>query len=56
MSAESKTFPGAYSNSQASEKQFQVADTRSLAEVCSAIKGKGYDPVFKDWDRSYIPA
>jgi 2-iminoacetate synthase len=56
MSAESKTSPGAYSNTQTTEEQFQVADTRSLSEVCKAIRDKGYDPVFKDWDRSYIPS
>lgn len=53
MSAESKTSPGGYNNVQA-EKQFEIADKRSLAEVVKAIRQRGYDPVLKDWDKSYI--
>ncbi|PIS29568.1 2-iminoacetate synthase ThiH [Candidatus Saganbacteria bacterium CG08_land_8_20_14_0_20_45_16] len=53
MSAESKTSPGGYSNCQAKE-QFAVSDQRSLAEVMVAISAKGYEPVFKDWDRAFI--
>jgi len=53
MSAESKTSPGGYSNCQAKE-QFSVADSRSVEEVMAAISQKGYEPVFKDWDRAFI--
>lgn len=54
MSAESKTSPGGYSNRLQAEEQFEIADKRSLDEVSLAIAGKGYEPVFKDWDRAYI--
>ncbi len=59
MSAESKTSPGGYSAS-ASEisaiaaAQFEVEDKRTLAEVMEAISKKGYDPVLKDWDKTYL--
>jgi len=51
MSAESKTNPGGYLNQKKSKKQFNISDTRSLDEVCSVLREKGYDPVFKDWDK-----
>ncbi|MBU0501797.1 MAG: 2-iminoacetate synthase ThiH [bacterium] len=53
MSAESKTSPGGYSNCLAKE-QFAVSDQRPLSEVMAAISQKGYEPVFKDWDRAFI--
>ncbi|MFH1362306.1 MAG: 2-iminoacetate synthase ThiH [bacterium] len=53
MSAESKTSPGGYSNCLAKE-QFEVSDQRSVEEVMVAIGAKGYEPVFKDWDRAFI--
>ncbi|MCX5750918.1 MAG: 2-iminoacetate synthase ThiH [Candidatus Saganbacteria bacterium] len=55
MSAESKTSPGGYSNAEKNGEQFEVADTRIVSEICAMLKKKGYDPVFKDWDRTYIP-
>jgi 2-iminoacetate synthase len=54
MSAESKTSPGGYLNKVEAENQFEVADERSVGEVAAAIASKGYDPVFKDWDRAYL--
>jgi len=29
-----------------------VSDKRSVEEVSQAIKLKGYEPVFKDWDKA----
>ena len=54
MSAESKTAPGGYSQEIAAEEQFEIADKRSLAEVVSSIRERGYEPVLKDWDKSLI--
>lgn len=54
MSAESKTSPGGYSRSFYAEKQFEISDSRSLEEVVSSISCRGYDPVFKDWDKQLI--
>jgi len=53
LSAGSKTNPGGYETHQeASGEQFMVNDTRTVEEVASAIRKKGYYPVFKDWDVS----
>ncbi|OGC03837.1 thiamine biosynthesis protein ThiH [candidate division WOR-1 bacterium RIFOXYA12_FULL_43_27] len=52
MSAASSTAPGGYSSSDSASEQFSVADHRSVAEVSAAIFAKGYEPVFKDWDRN----
>ncbi|MDD2966046.1 MAG: 2-iminoacetate synthase ThiH [Desulfovibrionaceae bacterium] len=30
--------------------QFDISDHRSLAEMCAAIEGLGYQPVIKDWE------
>ncbi|MBI5700254.1 2-iminoacetate synthase ThiH [Candidatus Saganbacteria bacterium] len=54
MSAESKTNPGGYGNIGDAEKQFEVSDKRSLQDVAASISNKGYEPVYKDWDREFI--
>jgi 2-iminoacetate synthase len=54
MSAGSKTNPGGYSELGASVEQFQVSDTRSVAEVTHMIRTQGRDPVWKDWDTAFI--
>jgi len=48
MSAGSHTEPGGYAAPSDAEPQFEIADTRSPAEVASAISGAGYDPVWID--------
>jgi 2-iminoacetate synthase len=53
MSAGAKTTPGGYTGKTEAEAQFEVADSRSLPEVAAAISALGFDPVMKDWDRSY---
>lgn len=53
MSAGSKTEPGGYSKEH-DGKQFEVEDKRSVEEFCNMIRSKGYDPVMKDWDRSFL--
>lgn len=54
MSAGSSTQPGGYSRKFETEEQFEIADTRSVERVAAIIAEKGYEPVFKDWDRAYI--
>ncbi|MGV1098135.1 2-iminoacetate synthase ThiH [Thiovibrio sp. JS02] len=49
-SAGSCTAPGGYGLADAGGEQFEVGDSRSLAEVSAAIQAKGFDPVRKDWD------
>ncbi len=55
LSAESRTSPGAYALSAGAEEQFEVSDQRRLAEVDRALRERGYEPVYKDWDRAFIP-
>ncbi len=50
MSAESKTEPGGYSNSNELE-QFETEDKRSLSEIINLIKSKGYEAVLKDFEK-----
>ncbi|OGR00599.1 MAG: thiamine biosynthesis protein ThiH [Deltaproteobacteria bacterium RIFOXYD12_FULL_55_16] len=49
-SAGSCTSPGGYGQANAGGKQFEVGDSRSLAEVSAAIQERGFDPIRKDWD------
>lgn len=52
MSAGSLTTVGGYGDSKKDHKedgQFQISDPRSLAEIKSMLKAKGYDPVATDW-------
>jgi len=49
MSAGSKTQPGGYANDEKSLEQFSIDDNRTVAQVASMIKDKGYQVVWKDW-------
>ncbi len=51
ISAGSRTSPGGYTDPEKTG-QFDVNDSRTPKEVVAAIKDKGYDPVWKDWDSS----
>lgn len=53
MSAGSRTRPGAYAGGAASGEQFPVVDERRPEEVAGALRARGYDPVWKDWDRGF---
>lgn len=50
MSAGSRTDPGGYATRPDSLEQFEVSDERPPRVVEAAIRGRGYDPVWKDWD------
>jgi len=52
-SAGSCTAPGGYSNPDTTGEQFAIGDHRTISEVCSAIRAKGFDPVRKDWDAGF---
>jgi 2-iminoacetate synthase len=52
LSAGSHTEPGGYAGPSEAEPQFAVADTRSPAEVAVLLREAGYDPVWKDWQRT----
>ena len=51
MSAGSHTEPGGYAEPSDAEPQFEIADTRSPADVAARLRALGYDPVWKDWQR-----
>lgn len=53
MSAGSKTNPGGYVVDPQSLEQFEISDDRSAAEIAKIISSKGYEPVWKDWDKTY---
>lgn len=53
MSAGSKTNPGGYSTEPESLEQFEVSDERTAVEIAKIISDRGYEPVWKDWDRAY---
>lgn len=53
MSAGSKTNPGGYAVDPQSLEQFEISDDRTVQEVVDVISSRGYEPVWKDWDRSY---
>ena len=50
-SAGSTTSPGGYAHPEEELQQFSVDDDRSPMEVADMIRSKGYEPVWKDWDR-----
>lgn len=54
MSAGSRTDPGGYAHSAEAEAQFQIADERSPEVIAEVLTGKGYEPVWKDWDAAFL--
>lgn len=53
MSAGSKTNPGGYTAAADSLEQFEISDERSPAAIADMIRQQGYEPVWKDWDRTF---
>lgn len=53
MSAGSKTNPGGYAVEPTSLEQFEICDERSAVEIARLIRGSGYEPVWKDWDKTF---
>ncbi|MBX2906839.1 MAG: 2-iminoacetate synthase ThiH [Taibaiella sp.] len=49
ISAGSRTNPGGYSVEPESLEQFEIDDSRTVAEVQEMIERTGYKPVWKDW-------
>jgi 2-iminoacetate synthase len=54
MSAGSKTEPGGYSHPDAGARQFTIDDDRTPEQIAEIISRKGFDPVWKDWDREFL--
>lgn len=53
MSAGSKTNPGGYSVDEDSLEQFEISDERTPQQVAQVITSQGYQPVWKDWDKTF---
>jgi 2-iminoacetate synthase len=52
MSAGSHTEPGGYAAPSDAEPQFAISDDRTPEEVAATLRRAGYDPVWKDWQRT----
>jgi 2-iminoacetate synthase len=51
MSVASRTTVGGYARERLdAAQQFNVEDHRCVEAICEALRGKGLDPVFKNWD------
>lgn len=51
MSAASQTTVGGYAgHAQGEARQFAVSDTRNVVEFSQALRRRGLEPVFKNWD------
>ena len=54
MSVASRTTVGGYDGGESdSTAQFEVFDDRDVETFCAALRARGLDPVFKDWDAAY---
>jgi len=54
MSAASRTTVGGYHDpTRAEAGQFDVSDTRDAETFCGALRAKGLEPVFKNWEAVY---
>jgi 2-iminoacetate synthase len=38
------------------EEQFEIADARSAGEIADLLRTKGFEPVWKDWDKAILSA
>lgn len=56
LSAGSVTAVGGHTGDAATEGQFAIADTRSVQELCAALRARRFQPVFKDWEPLVEPA
>ncbi|GGA88309.1 thiamine biosynthesis protein ThiH [Neiella marina] len=53
MSAYSQTQPGGYANAEPALEQFSISDDRHPQAVAEAIRQRGYQPVWTDWQSAY---
>jgi 2-iminoacetate synthase len=54
MSVASRTTVGGYGKTALSQEgQFRVNDDRDVDAFCAAVRAKGLEPVFKNWDAVY---
>ena len=53
MSAYSRTQPGGYADDTPALEQFSIDDARHPQRVAEAIRRRGYQPVWTDWQAAY---
>jgi 2-iminoacetate synthase len=53
ISAGSKTDPGGYASGMRALEQFEISDERTPEAVAAMIRENGYEPVWKDWDKTF---
>ncbi|MDQ3394130.1 MAG: 2-iminoacetate synthase ThiH [Bacteroidota bacterium] len=53
ISAGSKTDPGGYASGLQALEQFEISDERTPSAVAAMIKEQGYEPIWKDWDKTF---
>ncbi len=57
MSSGSCTAPGGYGDRESEPgEQFEISDRRSPAEFVRQLAARGYEAVWKDWDRAFLNA
>jgi 2-iminoacetate synthase len=48
--------PGQLPEGTGASEQFSIADTRSPSEIAEALRKRGLEAVWKDWDASILAA
>jgi len=56
LTVRGKALAPADSDADGATGQFEVSDTRTPHEVAAVIRGQGFEPVWKDWDRAILDA
>ncbi|WP_372941638.1 2-iminoacetate synthase ThiH [Shewanella sp.] len=54
LSAGSSTQPGGYQNPSRELDQFEISDDRTVEQVVSQLKHRGFNPLWKDWEMGWI--
>jgi len=54
ISAGSSTQPGGYVKPNTELNQFDISDERTALEVSKAIRARGFNPVWKDWETAWV--
>jgi 2-iminoacetate synthase len=54
LTVRGKALAPADSDAEGATGQFEISDTRSAQEVAALIRARGFEPVWKDWDRAIL--
>ncbi len=56
LTVRGKMLAPADSDAEGATGQFEISDTRSAEEVAAVLRARGFEPVWKDWDRGILDA